>query len=285
MKTIASLLVLLTAFAYAADEATPKTATKDAPFVNSLGMKFVPAPGTKVLFGIRDTRVKDFRAYAKAMDYHQIGGVERIKAEKGQSGIMISGYRDENASWEHPGFEQTEDHPVVGVSWIEAKAFCAWLSKKEGRVYRIPTGAEWTAAAGRTKFPWGDNWPPPKGSGNFGDKAFYKQMNPSYHSDLGDYDDGYAWTSPVGKFAPNWLGLYDMAGNVLQWCEDWHDPGNEPGFPCRKECRLLRGSSWENIGWENLRSEPPLHQYESFDEPNERSIEYGFRCVLEIPAE
>jgi formylglycine-generating enzyme required for sulfatase activity len=186
------------------------------------------------------------------------------------------------AGWENPGFAQTEDHPVVGVNWLEAKAFCEWLSKKEGRVYRLPTSAEWSAAAGLRKYPWGDKFPPPAGTGNFADKTYYKVLKQrgGVESRLGDYDDGYVYTSPVGIFAPNWLGLYDMAGNVWQWCEDWHDPENHPGMhaPIRKECRVFRGSGWTMAWPERLACKDVL-----FTEPNNRIDDRGFRCVLELP--
>ena len=120
--------------------------TKEAPYENSLGMKFVPVPGTDVLFGVWDTRVKDFQAYAEASGYRQQGGIYAWDGTKW--GL------DENASWEKPGFAQTAFHPVVGVSWDEAKAFCQWLTARErgdGKIgkdqeYRLPTDAEWSVA-------------------------------------------------------------------------------------------------------------------------------------------
>jgi formylglycine-generating enzyme required for sulfatase activity len=109
---------------------------------------------------------------------------------------------------------------VVGVSLDDARRFCAWLSKKEGRTYRLPTSAEWSAAVGPQKYPWGDSFPPPKGAGNYGGSE-------SRHVPLGisvftipGYNDGYPRTSPVGSFAPNRSGLYDMGGNVAQWCDE-----------------------------------------------------------------
>ena len=282
MKSIASLLVLLGAVAYAADVPTPKTATKDAPFVNSLGMKFVPVPGTKVLFSIWDTRVKDFRAYAKAADYHQMGGIYLITAYRcGQGLNNIYRRIDGTAGWENPGFAQTEDHPVVGVSWWEAKAFCAWLSKRENRAYRLPTDTEWVAAVGKTKYPWGDTWPPPKGAGNFGDKAFYETFHHFYKSEFAAYDDGYTWTSPVGAFSANGIGLYDMAGNVLQWCEDRRDR-EVPGSAHSTECRVLRGSCWEYVAQQLLLCEQ-WKEGPRYSEPTERDNTFGFRCVLELP--
>ncbi len=87
---------------------------------NSLGMKFQPVPGTKVLFSVWETRVQDYEFYANAV------GLELEK----------------------PYFRQEKDHPAVNVSWEDAKNFCQWLSKKEGKTYRLPTDEEWSWAVG-----------------------------------------------------------------------------------------------------------------------------------------
>ena len=104
-------------------------------FVNTLGMKFVPVPGTDVQFCIWETRVKDYAAYAAA-----------------NAGV--------DGSWKNPfpglKFKQADTHPVVEVSWEDAVAFCEWLTKKEmatgkiktGQRYRLPTDAEWSVAVG-----------------------------------------------------------------------------------------------------------------------------------------
>ena len=138
-------------------------ATKEKPFTTSLGMKFVPIPGTGVLFSVWDTRVRDFRAYAEATGYQQRGGIGVLKVVKNNKtgGYSTSWEVDKEASWEAPGFKQTWDDPVVGVSWDDAKAFCEWLTekdRKEGKIgndheYRLPTDEEWSAACWR-------NFPP-----------------------------------------------------------------------------------------------------------------------------
>lgn len=182
---------------------------------NFLGMKFVPVPGTKVLFSVWETRVKDYRAYAQA------------------KGVV-------DTSWQKPGFEQSEDHPVVNVTLEDAKAFCAWLSQMDGLVYRLPTDEEWSYAVGigareanvapwyknrkiSGVYPWGTRWPPPQGAGNYGSK-------------LGV--DNYDKTAPVGSFAVNKVGLYDLGGNVDEWCGDEILPGAGSG--------LLRGGGWSH---------------------------------------
>ncbi|WP_395746279.1 SUMF1/EgtB/PvdO family nonheme iron enzyme [Prosthecobacter sp.] len=221
-----------------------KPAGPAAGFENSLGMKFVPVPITKektVLFSVWDVRVKDYRTYAT----------------------------DQGVGMVAPSFAQTAEHPVVNVTWEEARAFCQWLSKKEGKSYRLPTDVEWSCAAGLTQesgdtpreraenaagaFPWGNEWPPPAGAGNY---------------DVSLRVDDSPHTSPVGAFPANALGLSDMGGNVWQWCEDWDEPGI-------KTDHVLRGGSWGDSAKGNLlsscRGVRPAHRDECI----------GFRVVLD----
>jgi formylglycine-generating enzyme len=133
--------------------------------------------------------------------------------------------------------------PVVGVTWHDAVAFAKWLSRVTGENYRLPTEAEWEAAArgGLTDkaFPWGDQ-PPEQGRG------FLANYNPN------PYDkDGFLVSAPVGSFPANGYGLYDMAGNVAEWCGDWYDPhyyshspAENPGGPPTGAYRVIRGGSW-----------------------------------------
>jgi serine/threonine protein kinase len=250
-----------------------KKATKELPYENSLGMKFVPVPGTDVLFSIWHTRVKDFRAYAESAGYRQEGGIYVWDGSKWEV--------DAGASWERPGFAQGADHPVVGVSWLEAQAFCAWLTEKEraeGKIgkedaYRLPTDAQWSVAAGSGKYPWGNEWPPPKNAGN-------------YHPSL--EVDSYEFTSPVGSFPANRHGLYDMGGNVWQWCADWYRASmNEsvvlekfPGFKDDgggQTYRVVRGASWDDDYPEFL-----LSSSRGSADPDGRVSTFGFRCVLVV---
>ena len=267
-------------------------ATKDSPFLNTLGMEFVPVPGTKVLFCRTDTRVKDFEAYVKATGYKQEGGVFVMKVVKQKDGTSkLSWELDKKASWQKPGFEQGRSHPVVGVNWNEAREFCAWLSKKEGLQYRLPTDDEWSAAVGLGKYPWGSAWPPPKDAGNYGDKSFLKSLpGKGWSGPLADYDDGAARTAPVASYAANRLGIFDLGGNVWQWCEDeykasMNDPDVLKEFPALEKekasdgtaFRVLRGASWGIVGPLDLRS-----SCRSGGHPVGRGDDYGFRCVLVV---
>jgi formylglycine-generating enzyme required for sulfatase activity len=159
---------------------------------------------------------------------------------------------NEKYSWRNTGFEQTEEHPVVDVSWNDAVEFCKWLSRKEGKTYRLPTEAEWEYAcrAGTpTRYYSGDD---PETLANVGDvaDATFELKFPG-----GRYTikacDGYVFTAPVGSFKPNAFGLYDMHGNAWQWCADWYgkeyyaaSPADDPTGPASGHDRVLRGGSW-----------------------------------------
>lgn len=183
-------------------------AASNAPFVNGLGMEFVPVPGTSVLFCRRETRFKDYSDFAEATG-------RAFPASRGSK----------------------SDEPVGRVSWNDAKAFCAWLSEKEGLEYRLPTDQEWSLAVGlggeveaspyekdrkiKDVYPWGGEWPPPKNSGNYlGEEV--KSMD-----SIKGYDDGCIGLAPVGSFNANQFGIYDLGGNVGEWCEDkWSNDSN-----------------------------------------------------------
>ncbi len=220
-------------------------------WTNSLGMKFAPVAPTRVAFAIWETRVKDYAVFAAAT----------------------------NRKCEEPGFDQAPDHPAVMVSWEEARAFCAWLTAKErldgvignDMSYRLPTDPEWSIAVGlpeeqgRTPqekdgkiegvYFWGTQWPPPEGAGN-------------YDQSIGA--DEFQKTSPVGSFAANKLGLFDLGGNVWEWCEDRYAPGYGP--------QVLRGGSWSGLDRVGLLSSYRLHDAY----PGDRRNVIGFRCVLVV---
>jgi formylglycine-generating enzyme required for sulfatase activity len=159
---------------------------------------------------------------------------------------------NENYSWRSAGFDQTDDHPVINVSWNDAVAFCKWLSGKEGKKYRLPTEAEWEYAcrAGTTtRYFSGDDPETLAEAGNVADKTF-KAKFPSAKGTL-KAADGYVFTAPVGSFKPNAFGLYDMLGNAWQWCSDRYDPRyytealkTDPTGPDSGDLRVLRGGSW-----------------------------------------
>ena len=186
-------------------------------------------------------------------------------------------------TWRHPGFRQGDDHPVVEVSWNDATAFCAWLSKKEGKTYELPTEAEWEYAcrAGtKTRFWCGDADASLRGNANIAD-ASLKAKSPSFGTVA--WDDGYAFTSPVGSFKANPWGLYDMGGNVWQWCADGFGPYEGGFFKDPKDKESANGHVARGGTWGNLPSGCRSASRNSFD-PARRDATRGFRVVLRLPA-
>ena len=157
--------------------------------------------------------------------------------------------RVDGLSWRNPGFPQTDDHPVVAVSYNDAAAFCTWLSDRSGRHIHSPTEAQWEYAcrAGTTTlYEWGDAPDGGKGRCNGADLSAKKAF-PRWK--VFEWDDGYVFTSPVRAFKPNGFGLHDMQGNAWQWCADWydaypHEAQVDPTGPTSGLGRALRGGSW-----------------------------------------
>jgi formylglycine-generating enzyme required for sulfatase activity len=222
------------------------------------GLKF--APVGDVQFSTYLVRVKDFAVFAKE-----------------------TGFKPTN--WRNPGFEQKPDHPVVNVSWNDAMAFCKWLTDrdrksgilKENEIYRLPTDLEWSKAVGLPEengktpelrdigvpdvYPWGTDWPPPPGAGNYTGEETLSEVA------IKGFEDGFVWTSPVGSFPPNKYGLFDMGGNVCQWVlDDWNADG---------KAKVLRGGSWYN-GAVRLSL---LSSCRTPAKPDTSTDNYGFRIV------
>jgi formylglycine-generating enzyme required for sulfatase activity len=159
---------------------------------------------------------------------------------------------NEKYSWRNAGFEQTDEHPVVNVSWNDAVAFCKWLDKKESKTYRLPTEAQWEyacCAGSATRYSTGDDPETLAKVGNVLDATFKAKFPDTKYAIKAS--DGYVFTAPVGKFMPNGFGLYDMHGNAWQWCADWYgaeyyaaSPANDPTGPDSGNGCVLRGGSW-----------------------------------------
>jgi len=272
---------------------------------NSLGMKFVRIPAGDFVMGspesepnrspdetrhrVRITKpfwmgathvtVGQFAAFAEATGYRT--AAERDGFSNGIWNLQEKKWnRLEGASWKNPGFPQDENHPVVAVTWNDARAFCAWLSAQEHRSYRLPTEAEWEYAcrAGvTTAYPWGDNPDDGQGWANCDDVVSKKEFNlfPAFN-----WSDGWYYTSPVGTFRPNAWGFYDMIGNALQWCGDWYGeypggPADDPqGAPTGRE-RVLRGGAFV-YGPKHCRC-----AFRGRNVPELRNYYVGFRVALD----
>jgi formylglycine-generating enzyme required for sulfatase activity len=176
------------------------------------------------------------------------------------------------------------DHPVVNVSWNDAVAFCQWLSVKEGKTYRLPTEAEWEYAcrAGTTtRFYSGDDESLIVTIANFADLSL-KPLGDGYA--WRDWDDGFPFTAPPGRFKPNAFGLFDMLGNVCEWCSDrseWTTPPyqnvdapvDDPPGPSAGDNRIWRGGSWSDF--------PTRSAQRWSSKPTERDQCIGFRVMRE----
>ena len=176
------------------------------------------------------------------------------------------------ASWAN------DKHPVLYVSWTEAEAFCQWLSKREGKTYRLPTEAEWEFSArgedGRI-FPWG-SW------GSVGHFANFADARTNFPWRDSSIDDGFAETAPVGSFprGASPFGIEDLAGNVFEWCLDTYEPykGREvlnPRASQKTQQRVYRGGSWKSR-MSSLRATA-----RAFNDPAYLAHDVGFRIVCE----
>jgi formylglycine-generating enzyme required for sulfatase activity len=226
--------------------------------------------------GVHHVTVGQFRKFVEAAN-------SKTEAEAGDGAYVWDGKawsKDANANWKTPGFAQADDHPVVCVSWNDAQAFIKWLSKKEGKSYRLPTEAEleYCCRAGTTTaYPWGDNPDDGKGWANCPDLTAKKKF-PTLTTF--NWRDGFVYTSPVGSFKPNAFGLYDMIGNAWQWCGDRlgkypTDPQADPTGDANGTARVLRGGSWSGNP-RYCRS-----GYRTSNGPAERFNDFGFRVVLD----
>lgn len=260
----AGALIVVVLFAASGCRKQPPDLDHRKPWTNSLGMKFVPVPGVRGLMAVHETRAKDFDHFVKATE----------------------------TSWVPPDAETGGEFPAANVTWEDASAFCHWLTMREnlgkgamtnGHIYRLPTDAEWSAAAGlddeggntpatRSEsdvlhYAWGSAWPPPAGAGNFaGEEAEVDRSEPGNF--IAGWRDPFPKLAPVGKFPPNRYGLYDLSGNVMEWCEDW--------FDARHLGRVARGGSW-------LNGDPhTLSLTHRADLPPRAGLNIvGFRCVVE----
>ena len=192
------------------------------------------------------------------IDTHEVT-VDQFKQFVNQSGYDYQGDWGQVALYS-PG----HDYPINYVNWNDATAYAEWSGK------RLPTEAEWEYAARgsleRKRYPWGD-----------------EIDNAKAHYD--NWNDGNGTTKLVGSFEANGYGLYDMAGNAWEWCQDWYgenyyssSPASDPTGPETGSMRVLRGGSWAHVTPDGLRA---AYRFNSL--PSIRHPLIGFRCVLDVP--
>ncbi|MCP4263931.1 MAG: formylglycine-generating enzyme family protein [Planctomycetes bacterium] len=193
----------------------------------------------------------------------------------GQTEVTQSQYKSVmNAeSWSGMIFvQESANNPAVYVSWDDAVEFCRMLSQQEGKTYRLPTEAEWEYAcrAGTTtRFSFGDS------DSSLSDYAWFNDNTNQL---------GQIYAHPVGQKKPNPWDLYDMHGNVWEWCSDWYNkdyysnsPNAEPKGPPSGRHRSMRGGSWFNDEY-GLRCSVRSSHY-----PDNRYYYIGFRVVRSQP--
>jgi len=225
------------------------------------------------VIGKFEVTVGQYRAFVEATDRPPLDSCRAWDEE-------ASEWKDDaGKSWQNPGFEQTDDHPVACVSWEDATVYAAWLTEQTGQTYRLPSEAEWEFAARAgtiTRYFWGDD----EVGCDFANGADETAKLENSNWVTMPCTDGYYTTSPVGTFSPNEFGLFDLHGNVWEWVEDsWHESyegAPQDGSPWVKgnnSVRVMRGGSW-GYEPEDLRS-----AVRDWSQPDFRDFSVGFRLA------
>ena len=219
-------------------------------------------------------------------------------------------HKDPGINWKTPGFEQTDTHPVVCVSWKDAKRFCEWLSEKESRVYRLPSEAEWEycCRAGESSwYSWGEQPDAAYQHANVADGALEaaQPRTTQYQRAVrlgADEGDGVVFTAKTASYRANPWGLYDTHGNVWEWCEDrWSADVYEgffDGVPRQERSKVtvrdplfLEETDQHKYGdWRSMRGgawtcapAAVRSSIRTFAEASDSSVYTGFRVVRELP--
>ncbi|MHC4879414.1 MAG: formylglycine-generating enzyme family protein [Planctomycetota bacterium] len=257
-----------------------------------------------------EVTVGQFRAFVAATSY--VTDAERNGGALGcfpeEKNYVDRFHKAPKITWKSPGFEQTYDSPVVAVSWADAQAFCRWLARKEGKTYRLPTEAEWEyvcRAGSQTWYSWGEDPDAAYERANVADGALEAAQPGTTRFQRAvrlnaDEGDGAVFTAPVGRFKPNPWGVFDMHGNVWEWCQDrwearlyrsyfadvprseWPDVvARDPVFLTETDqhrygdWRVMRGGAW-TCAPAAVRS-----SIRTFAEAKDAAVYTGFRVVRE----
>jgi formylglycine-generating enzyme required for sulfatase activity len=231
---------------------------------NAIEPEMVLVPATTFLMGSDGSESNEKPVHEVTLRAFYIGKYE-ITNRQYKAFIELTGLKPPT-TWEDGNFpEQVADHPVTGITWEDAYAYCDWLSDFSKKKYRLPTEAEWECAArgglAGMKFPWGND---------------INKLRANYGK---NYSEG---TTPTGKIKPNDLGICDMAGNAAEWVSDWYSeefyaqsPKEDPKGPDNGDKKVVRGGSWRDDP-EDIRV--AVRKYESSGSASEY---VGFRVVRE----
>ena len=249
--------------------------------------------------GVHEVTLGQFRAFVRATGHKTAAETDGQGASGYDAATRGFVYNSGKYSWQDPGYPQDDSHPVVNVTWHDARAFCDWLSRKEGRTYRLPSEAEWEYAcrAGTTtRFTAGDAVSDLKGAANLCDQSLARRWDAATVKKYGldpkvikfqPWDDGFAFTAPVGAYNPNAWGIHDMLGNAGEFCGDSyqadyyrHSPEEDPAGPREKtKGHVVRGGTFLN-GPGLVRATSRVECPELY-----RNYVIGFRVLLEAGGE
>ncbi len=272
--------------ARARQEAAAKQLGVEIETTNSIGMKLRLIPAGTFTMGSSKEEIdhslrfgaawdRDTGSYQSESPEHQVEitrpfylATTEVTVGQFRQFVESKGYRGAGDRWRDPGFDQTDNQPVVYVSWDAAVDLCKWLSEKEGQTYRLPTEAEWEyccrAGKSGTRYCYGDD------DARLEDYAWYEKNSGG-------------GTHPVGKKRPNDWGLHDMHGNAGEWCQDYYgqnyykrSPVKDPIGPDVGGMRVRRGGTYNHHALSCRTAFRPSY-------PGDGACD-GFRVLLVLPS-